>query len=54
MGYAEYMFGFFWVSAGSGYDEFGDIFCFAGFFVSADLFRALPLALVVVFSGSDF
>lgn len=54
MGYAEYMFGFFWISAGSEYDEYGDIFCFAEVFVSADLFRAQPLAIVDVFSGSDF
>ncbi|HJK33067.1 MAG TPA: hypothetical protein O0X13_03595 [Methanocorpusculum sp.] len=49
VGYAEYMFGFFWISAGSEYDEYGDIFCFADVFVSADLFRARPLAIVDVF-----
>lgn len=38
-GYAEYMFGFFWISAGSEYDEYGDVLCFAEIFVSADLFR---------------
>lgn len=39
MGYAEYMFGVFWISAGPQYDEYGDVLCFAEIFVSADLFR---------------
>ena len=38
-GYAEYMFGVFWISAGPQYDEYGDVLCFAEVFVSADLFR---------------
>ena len=51
-GYAEYMFGVFWISAGPQYDEYGDVLCFAEVFVSADLFRVDHWMQWVLFSGS--